>query len=66
VEQDGLLGDDAKLPRSDATVTSRRSDPSMVMRPAVGSWKRASRSMVVLLPAPLDPTSATTWPRCKS
>jgi hypothetical protein len=33
------------------------------MRPALGSWKRASRSSVVLFPAPLVPTSATTSPR---
>src|SRR2546430_5362044 len=48
--------------RSDACVTSRRSWPSSVIRPAVTSWKRGTRSMRVDLPAPDMPTKATTSP----
>ena len=36
--------------------------PLSRIRPAVGSWKRATRSVTVVLPAPLRPTSATTDP----
>ncbi len=38
------------------------SEPLSRMRPRVGSWKRATRSVTVVLPAPLRPTSATTDP----
>ena len=61
-EEEGLLGDEA-YQRSDGWVTSRRSWPSIVIRPALTSWKRGSRSMSVDLPAPLMPTNATTSPR---
>ena len=36
--------------------------PLSRIRPRVGSWKRATRSVTVVLPAPLRPTSATTEP----
>ena len=36
--------------------------PSSRMRPAEGSWNRASRSASVVFPAPDGPTSATTLP----
>ena len=38
------------------------SAPFSRMRPCVGSWNRATRSVTVVLPAPLRPTSATTDP----
>ena len=38
------------------------SAPLSRIRPDVGSWKRATRSVTVVLPAPLRPTSATTDP----
>ncbi len=36
--------------------------PFSSSRPRVGSWNRATRSVTVVLPAPLRPTSATTVP----
>src|SRR5712692_2305393 len=36
--------------------------PLSARRPRVGSWKRATRSVTVVFPAPLRPTSATTDP----
>ena len=36
--------------------------PLTRIRPRVGSWNRATRSVTVVLPAPLRPTSATTDP----
>src|SRR4030095_6781043 len=48
--------------RSDVWVTSRRSWPSMVMRPAVTSWKRGSRSISVDFPPPLIPTKPASCP----
>src|SRR6266496_931197 len=36
--------------------------PLSRMRPRVGSWKRATRSVTVVFPAPLRPTNATTEP----
>ena len=36
--------------------------PSSSTTPSVGSWKRAMTSQSVDFPAPLGPTSATTWP----
>ncbi len=43
-------------------MTSRRSCPSMVIRPAVGSHMRCSSDIAVDLPAPVWPTSATDVP----
>ena len=40
----------------------RMSWPFSRIRPLVGSWNRATRSVTVVLPAPLRPTSATTEP----
>src|SRR5687767_1129198 len=52
----------ARSERYDFNRRSRRSVPLSRMRPRVGSWKRATRSVTVVLPAPLRPTSATTVP----
>src|SRR6266576_2735579 len=41
---------------------SRISTPFSRIRPCVGSWNRATRSVTVVFPAPLRPTSATTDP----
>ena len=49
--------------RSEASVTSRTSTPSIRMPPPVTSKNRGTRFIIVVLPAPLRPTSATTWPR---
>ena len=38
------------------------SEPLTRMRPRVGSWNRATRSVTVVFPAPLRPTRATTDP----
>ncbi len=48
--------------RSEVSVTSRRSWPSMVMRPSVTSNRRGTRFKTVDLPAPERPTSATVFP----
>ncbi len=49
---------------SDRSVSamSRRSTPSIVTRPPVGSWSRAIRAAVVLFPEPVSPTSARELP----
>src|SRR5581483_10504157 len=47
---------------SDSCVTSRKSCSSIKMRPSVGSYKRGIRYVIVVLPAPLGPTSATSCP----
>src|SRR5579862_490725 len=48
--------------RSTGSGSSRRSIPSRVTRPALGSQNRPSRRAIVVLPAPVSPTSATVWP----
>ena len=48
--------------RSDRRVRRVSGTPSIRIRPPVGSWNRGSRSASVVFPAPLGPTSATTWP----
>ena len=48
--------------RSERSVASRTSTPSMRSAPPVTSWKRGSRFTSVVFPAPLDPTMATTSP----
>jgi len=45
-----------------SSVTSRRSCPSIAMRPETGSHSRCSRLMAVDLPAPVWPTSAVAVP----
>ena len=52
----------AKRARSWSSGISRRSTPSIVIRPAWGSKKRSSRFTTVVLPAPEAPTSATVSP----
>jgi len=50
--------------RSDLCLILRRSMPSTRIVPAVGSYSRWSSAIIVVLPAPLGPTSATTSPGC--
>ena len=50
------------LPRASAAVASDSSTPSIEMRPAVGRINPASIRMVVVLPAPFGPSSATISP----
>jgi hypothetical protein len=52
--------------RSEASVTSRRSRPSIRMRPPVTSKKRGIRFSSDDFPAPLGPTIAITSPRFTS
>src|SRR5262249_28395592 len=52
----------ASKSRYDPRRKSRTSIPLSRMRPFVGSWNRATRSVTVVFPAPLLPTSATTDP----
>jgi hypothetical protein len=49
-------------PRSDSSVYSRISRPSMRTTPPVGSYRRMTRFDSVVLPPPEGPTSATCWP----
>jgi hypothetical protein len=62
IEQNRLLGDNGDLTARSATAISRTSMPSMQIRPAVTSKKRGIRLAMVLLPPPLIPTNANTWP----
>jgi len=48
---------------SDASVTSRTSLPSISTAPSSTSYSRGSRYVVVVLPDPDGPTSATSWAR---
>ena len=50
------------MPRAVAAVSSDNSTPSIEMRPAVGRINPASIRIVVVLPAPFGPSSATTSP----
>ena len=59
VEQQALLKHHPDVEATLSSVTSRRSCPSMVMRPDVGSHRRCSSVMAVDLPAPVWPTKAT-------
>ena len=56
----------AMLPRSEPSVTSATSWPSTRMRPWSGERSRCSRASVVVLPAPVGPTSATVSPAAAS
>ncbi len=47
-----------------SSVACRMSWPSIATRPPVGSHSRCSRFIAVLLPAPVEPTSAITLPGC--
>ena len=44
------------------SASSRRSTPSMLTVPPVGSYKRLIRAAMVLLPEPVSPTSARVLP----
>ena len=50
------------LARSESSVTSRMSTPSMRIVPRCGSSWRWSSPIAVLLPAPVSPTRATVCP----
>ena len=63
VEQEHVLLHDRQQSRDRSrSRKSRMSMPLRSIRPRVGSWNRATRSVTVVLPAPLRPTSATTDP----
>ena len=63
VEHVRLLRDHADARRAaSSSVTSRTSTPPMRTVPSWGSYRRATRAVIVVLPAPLGPTSATMWP----
>ena len=51
---------------SESRVTSRTSWPSIVSAPVPTSKKRESSAAMVVLPAPVFPTSATVWPAAMS
>ena len=62
VEEVCLLATRPTLERTESRVASRRSVPLMRTVPDVGSYRRATRPVRVVLPAPLGPTRATIWP----
>jgi hypothetical protein len=55
VEQEDVLLHDREQAAVRASLKSRMSEPLTRIRPSVGSWKRATRSVTVVLPAPLGP-----------
>ena len=62
VEQEVVLEHDAQVLRKSRSLLSVRSRPSTSTRPDSGRLKAMTRLMSVLLPEPLDPTSAVVEP----